>query len=63
MDKMFLSVKEAQKAFGISCAKMYELTRQKDFPVVRIDRRVLIPVTQLETWIAKQSEAATLKDE
>ncbi len=56
MDKMFLSVKEAQEVFGISIGKMYDLTRQKDFPVVRVNKRVLIPIVQLEAWIADQAE-------
>ncbi len=56
MDKLFLSVKEAQEVFGISRGNMYELARRKDFPVVRINKRVLIPVSQLQDWIAQQSE-------
>ena len=63
MDQVLLSVEEARvKKFGknISRAKMYELTRREDFPIVRIGRRVLIPVVQLEAWIAMQASGSRL---
>ncbi len=63
MEKLLISVPEMGKRLDISLSIAWGLTKRKDFPVVRIGRRVLIPVRELEAWISKQSEAAKLEDE
>ena len=57
MSQILISISEARtKYFGgnISRAKIYELARRPDFPIVRIGRRKLIPLPQLEAWIDDQ---------
>jgi excisionase family DNA binding protein len=49
-----MSVTEAAKAFGISRAKIYELTRTPGFPTITLGRRRLIPVKALEEWLTSQ---------
>lgn len=48
------SVEQAAKILGISRAKMYDLLRRPDFPVVDIGHRKLIPRKQLEQWLDRQ---------
>ena len=51
------SVEQAAKILGISRAKMYDLLRRPDFPVVDIGHRKLIPRKQLEQWLDQQCGA------
>ena len=55
MEKYTMSVDEMASAIGISRPKAYELVNSEGFPVIRIGRRIRIPVSGLERWIAEQS--------
>jgi len=55
MEKYTMSVDEMASAIGISRPKAYELANSDGFPVIRIGRRIRIPVAGLEQWIAEQS--------
>lgn len=48
------SIEQASKILGISRAKMYDLLRRPDFPVIDIGHRKLIPRRQLEEWLDQQ---------
>lgn len=57
MEKLVLSVEELAKTLGISKPKAYELTKQKDFPAIRIGaKRILIPVEGLKLWLENNSQ-------
>ena len=47
MDKVTMSVQEMAMQMGISLSKAYALTREADFPIVRVGKRVLVPVSEL----------------
>lgn len=53
----FLSVEEMAAYLGISRSGAYQLTHQAGFPVLRIGRRVVIPVERLNDWINSQIDA------
>ena len=55
-DKLCYKVGDLCGLLGISRPTAYELVRRKDFPVVRIGRRMLVPRAGLERWLAEQSE-------
>ncbi len=55
MEKYTMSVDEMASAIGISRPKAYELANSDGFLVIRIGRRIRIPVAGLEQWIAEQS--------
>ncbi len=55
MTKMTMSVDEMAAAIGISRPKAYELAHSDGFPVIRIGRRIRIPVTELERWLERQA--------
>ena len=49
----YISITELQEALGISKSTAYALTKRADFPSVRIGKRVVIPETALQEWLAK----------
>lgn len=48
MDKVTMSVQEMAMQMGISLSKAYALTREADFPIVRVGKRVLVPVSEFK---------------
>lgn len=56
VDRLTYSVEETAAALGISRAKTYELVNSDGFPVVRVGRRIRIPITALEDWVFVQSQ-------
>ena len=58
MEKLTYNSKEAAAALGVSLPTMYDIMNRKDFPCVRIGRRVLIPVDGLRAWLQKESSRA-----
>lgn len=55
MEKLVYNSKEAAAALGVSLPTFYELSNRADFPVVRVGRRVLVPVDGLRAWLEKES--------
>ncbi len=48
-------VPEIAALLKINLVKAYELARRKDFPAIRIGRRIVIPKAACERWLDKQS--------
>lgn len=55
MDKLTYSAREAAAALGVSLPTFYELAARDDFPVVRVGRRVLVPVEGLRAWLSREA--------
>ena len=55
VDKVVLSMAELAAVMGIGRSKAYELAHQSGFPMVRLGRRVVIPVEALKAWLEKQA--------
>ena len=53
MDKVTMSVQGM--AMGISLSKAYALTREADFPIVRVGKRVLVPVSEFKVWLSARA--------
>ena len=51
---LFLNAKMVAQVLGISMAGTYELLHQKDFPVVKIGSRLVVPQEQFLAWVEKQ---------
>lgn len=45
---------------GLGKSKLYELCRSKDFPHIRVGRKVLIPKAGLEKWLEEASQSGRL---
>ena len=54
-DELTYSVREATAALGVSLPTFYELANREGFPVVRVGRRVLVPVDDLRAWLSKEA--------
>lgn len=46
------TVPDMAEKLRISKSMAYALARAKDFPKIKIGRRILIPVKELEKWLA-----------
>ena len=58
MDKKTLTVDEAAKFLGVGRGTAYEAVRRGEIPVVRIGKRLLVPVAALERLLAEASHGA-----
>lgn len=54
MEKLLLTVGEAQEALHIGRTKLYELLNTGAIPSVRLGRSLRIPAKALERWLEKQ---------
>jgi excisionase family DNA binding protein len=54
--RILLKADEVAEALAISKSKVYELIDSGDLPSIHIGRSVRVPVTQLEEWVARDSE-------
>ena len=55
MDKVTMRVQEMAMQMGISLSKAYALTREADFPIVRVGKRVLVPVSEFKVWLSARA--------
>ena len=55
---LLLTIPEAAKSLRLSRAKVYELVRLEDLPVVRFGRAVRVSVKALEQWIERREQGA-----
>ena len=51
---LLLNAKTVVQVLGISAAGPYELLHRKDFPVVKIGSRLVVPKEQFFAWVEKQ---------
>mgnify|MGYP000844277016 FL=1 len=56
MEKLCISVDELRGQLGISRCTAYQLVKRDDFPKIRLDRRILIPIEALKKWIAENAQ-------
>lgn len=57
MEKRLLSVAEASQLLGMSESFLYKLAESKAIPHLRLGRAVRFDVSQIDTWLRKQSVA------
>jgi excisionase family DNA binding protein len=50
-----LTVDQVSSIMGISLVGAYELTRQKNFPAIRVGRRITIPKSSFIKWLEVQA--------
>lgn len=53
MDKKTLTVDEAAQLLGVGRSTAYEAVRRGEIPVVRIGKRLLVPMAALEKMLAE----------
>ena len=52
---LFLNAETISKLLGISSTTVYELMHQKDFPVLRLGNRMVVPKEKFKEWVDKNS--------
>ena len=55
---LLLTIPEAAASLRLSRAKVYELVRFEDLPVVRFGRAVRVSVKTLEQWVERREQGA-----
>ncbi|WP_232841813.1 helix-turn-helix domain-containing protein [Caldicellulosiruptor acetigenus] len=55
-EKLTYTPKELAKVLNISLTTVFKLIKQKEIPVIRIGRKVLIPKAKLKDWIDKVAQ-------
>lgn len=53
---LFLNAAVVSRVLGISVAGSYELMHEKDFPVLRINNRMVVPKEDFITWIKQHTK-------
>lgn len=54
-ERLTITPEQAAKQLGISMPTMYQLCNRKDFPSVRVGRKIIIPLASLEKWLERQA--------
>ena len=54
-EKLTLTIKEAAATLGISLPTAYALAHSKDFPILKVGRKLLVSRNGLETWLKQQT--------
>jgi excisionase family DNA binding protein len=49
------NVREIAKLLNINVPRAYELAKQKDFPAIRIGKRIVVPKQAFERWLELQA--------
>ena len=53
---LFLNVNDLSKALGIAPSSCYELMHKKDFPSIRIGKRLVVQRETFIEWVDEQSK-------
>lgn len=51
IEQVVYAPEDVQRILGIGRRQTYELLKEKRFPVKRVGRRLLIPVTPFNNWL------------
>ena len=52
---LFLNAEIAAALLGISISSMYELMQEKDFPVLKIGARRVVPKDKFREWVEQNT--------
>ncbi|MGH7800996.1 MAG: helix-turn-helix domain-containing protein [Thermodesulfobacteriota bacterium] len=55
MDKKMISLKEASEIFGIPKWTLYKMSALRQFPIIKLGRKVYIKVSEFESWLNQHS--------
>ena len=53
---LFLNANDLSKAIGIAPSSCYELMHEKDFPSIRIGKRLVVQREKFIEWVDEQSK-------
>jgi excisionase family DNA binding protein len=55
---LFLNADMVAKVLGVSPSSGYELMHEKDFPVLRVGNRMVVPKEKFIQWVEQRSGGA-----
>ena len=53
---LFLNAKNLSKVLGLSESSVYELMHEKDFPKIRIGKRLVVPKEKFISWLNEHTK-------
>ena len=56
---LFLNATMVAQVLGISAASSYELMHEKDFPVLKIGNRMVVPKEKFITWVEQNTSGGS----
>jgi len=56
IEKTAISIDEMSEQLGITRSQAYEIVKRKDFPCIRVGRRIIIPTVTFEEWLVESSK-------
>lgn len=60
MEKKTIDVKEFAKIYGIGITSAYNIVRYKDFPKIKVGKKIIIFKDEIDIWFRKhQGESFT----
>ena len=55
---LFLNADMVAKVLGVSPSTGYELMHEKDFPILKIGNRIVVPKEKFIAWVEQNTEGA-----
>lgn len=55
---LFLNASMVAKVLGVSPSTGYELMHKKDFPILKIGNRIVVPKEKFITWVEQNTGGA-----
>ena len=56
---LFLNATMVAQVLGISAASSYELMHEKDFPVLKVGSRMVVPKEKFITWVEQNTSGGS----
>lgn len=57
--KLCLNASEVSNSIGLSLSEVRKLTCSGEIPHIRVGRRILYPVTEIENWLRQKTVSTT----
>lgn len=55
---LFLNAATVAKVLGVSPSSGYELMHEKDFPVLKVGNRMVVPKEKFVEWVERRTEGS-----
>lgn len=55
---LFLNAETVAKVLGVSPSSGYELMHEKDFPILKIGNRIVVPKEKFIAWVEQKTGGA-----
>ena len=56
---LFLNAATVAKVLGVSPSSGYELMHEPDFPVLKVDSRLVVPKEKFVEWVSQHAQGGT----